>query len=493
MGPRRLLRPIAAGGIQRQSTFALASILAITGVGFISTMVFAHLLGPEIMGGYFLFLAYLGVIELVGDGGLGGAAVKRISEGKEQERYFSAFVFLRTLLFAVVALLLLLAGEIFVDLGSEGLVMPLIFALLASLLFSIGYNGTYGTGQVEVAKTGETLGYVVRVATQILAVILGFGLMGLVGGVIAGFISGALLYSRYLGLRFEGFGQRHLRSLASFSFWIFLASSGGIIFSYTDVIAIGYFLGNADVGIYRTTFQLTAAATFTGIAVQTALFPRFSSWGIRGERGAIERALSRALSYALFLAVPVCLGGMVLGDRLLYYLYGAAFVGGATVLPLLLLSQVVGACLMLISMSLSALNRPDLVFRATATGAILNLVLNVCLIPVLGILGAAAATFISVSLNALLTIRFLRRFVEVRFDLPTIGHIFAASGTMGFLVLVLRLLVPFSHALITMGTVCLGAGAYLLLLFRWNRGLKEELLELLGQIGFPRPPLLDRL
>ena len=57
-------------------------------------MYFARAVGAGVLGAYFLFIAYLGIIGLMADGGIGGAAVKRISEGEEPDAYFSAFVVL---------------------------------------------------------------------------------------------------------------------------------------------------------------------------------------------------------------------------------------------------------------------------------------------------------------------------------------------------------------------------------------------------------------
>ena len=77
--------------IQRQSIITLSSTIALTAIGFLSTIYFAHIMGPAPLGAYFLFLAYFGILNLVGDGGFGGAAIKRISEGKEPNEYLSAF------------------------------------------------------------------------------------------------------------------------------------------------------------------------------------------------------------------------------------------------------------------------------------------------------------------------------------------------------------------------------------------------------------------
>ena len=75
-------------------------------------MYFAHAVGESVLGAYILFVAHLSIFSLVGDVGLGGAVVKRISEGREKNEFFSAFVALRIILLAAsVSALLLVVAE----------------------------------------------------------------------------------------------------------------------------------------------------------------------------------------------------------------------------------------------------------------------------------------------------------------------------------------------------------------------------------------------
>ena len=66
--------------IKRQSVTQLGFTILTTLVGFFSTMLFSHILGKDLMGVYYLFLTYFSIFNLIGDGGFGGAAVKKISE-----------------------------------------------------------------------------------------------------------------------------------------------------------------------------------------------------------------------------------------------------------------------------------------------------------------------------------------------------------------------------------------------------------------------------
>jgi O-antigen/teichoic acid export membrane protein len=74
-------------------------------------MYFTHTIGPAPLGDYYLFLAYFGIFNLIGDGGFGGAAVKWISERTDQNEYMSAFVFLLIVLLSasVPALILMIS------------------------------------------------------------------------------------------------------------------------------------------------------------------------------------------------------------------------------------------------------------------------------------------------------------------------------------------------------------------------------------------------
>jgi O-antigen/teichoic acid export membrane protein len=473
--------------IQRQSMIALSSTIGLTIIGFFSTIYFAHALGPSVLGAYFLFLAYLGIFNLVGDGGFGGAAVKRISEGIEPNEYLSAFAFIRVILLAVSVTVLLFAAPYLKDVTSSGVFFWLLLGLIVSVFSGISGIGVYGSGKVGVAQISSFVDVIIRTLFQIFAVFLGYGVAGLIGGFVAGLIAGGLMNFRYLDLRFIRFRLSHLKNLSGFSFWIFLTASGSLVFSYADTLLIGYFMSNSDVGIYRTAFQLTMIASFTTLAFHTVLYPKISSWGAQGQFTEIENSLARAITYSLLLAIPTCIGGWILGSKLLYYLYGASFVEGAPALVFLLLMQVVNVFMYLGTMSLNALNRPKDAFNITLIAAILNILLDITLIPVMGITGAAIATLIAMSVNALGALILLSRVISVKFEFTSIKNILYASGIMGIIVVCIYVLLPLFHVIAVLAVVIIGAGIYILVLFKLDKEIHNELKDLSVNLGIPWP------
>ena len=475
-------RIMGIGEVQRQSIVSFIWQIAYTFLGMLSTMYFAHTVGAGVLGAYFLFLAYYGIFVLISDGGFGGAVIKRISEGEEQDAYFSAFFVLRSVFVTVVIVALIAFRNYFVDLNDAGIFIWLLMALIVALLYGAVQGGIAGCGKMGIHATCIFIDTISRILIQVAAVFLGYGAAGLVGGFVAGTLVGFLIGLRFLDLRFVRFGWRHIKSLSTFSFWLFLTSGGVIVYTNADTVMIGYFLNNADVGVYRVVMLFTSIAAFTTNALRSTLWPKVSRWGKTGEIAIIEESFSRAINYSLLLAVPIFAGGVLLGDRLLYFFYGAEFADGYTTLVILLIVQVVNVFQFLFTTYLGALDLQKEAFKVTAVAATANIILNFLLIPVIGISGAAIATLVTMGLNAVLARRVLSRSIKIRLEHDSLLNILKASAAMALFVGGYRMFVPLSSVWLTLVPVVLGAGVYGVLILKFDRKIYEELKGIMVQM-----------
>ena len=483
-------RLMSLSAIQRQSTLSLFFTILITVIGFFSTMLFTHILGKDLMGVYYLFLAYYGIFNMIGDGGFGSAAVKRISEGKEQNEYLTAYACLRGILIVVSTVILLTLSPLFVDLQEYNIVLCIIITLASAAFGHTITMGVYGLGHVGINNVGNGLSELARIIIQIGTVLLGYSVYGLIGGYIAGIIISGILCIKYFTFRPAKFGIRHLQSLFAYGFWIFLISTGSIAFSYADTIFIGYFMTNGDVGVYRTAFQFTTAAAFISAAIAPTLTPKISNWSANNQWEKIAPPVSRGITFALILAVPVFTGGLLLADKLLYYFYGADFAAGAVACTILLLVQVISVFITLLGVALTASDHARQSFYATASAALINILLNCILIPILGINGAALATLISYSVNAVLIAYFLKRYITVKIEKRPILNIIISAAVMGLFVFVYKLFVPLDNVILTLIPVCIGAVIYFFLLFKIDRGIRDEIAGMVTTLGLPWPKWL---
>lgn len=471
--------------VQRQSLLTLLSLTSVTAIGYISTMYFAHSLGPAIMGAYFTFLAYYGIFDLIGDGGFGGAAVKRISEGKEQNEYFTAYVTLRCLLLCISLIICTIIFPLLPDLQDSGLMPWMLAALVIGTVYSISTTDIYGTAQVGITQVSNFFNTSFKIIIQVAAVFIGFAVGGLVAGYIAGMVLSILINTRFLRLSFSRYKLTHVKALFTFSFWTFLSSGGSLIFSYADTILIGLFMTQGDVGVYRLAFQLASVSSIIVTAFHTTLYPRISQWHAENSLPRIETALSKALTYCLLLAIPITAGGILLSRQLMYFLYGESFISGADVLIILLFVQIANIFMFLFTMSLNAMDKPRDSFMVTSLSAVLNIFFNILLIPVLGIAGAACATLLTMTVNALLAYRILKPMVMLHVEKRTIFNIFAASGSMALVVFVYLKVFDVTSAFSLGIVILLGSLTYFAILFRLDHAVCDEVQDLMVSMDVP--------
>ena len=481
---------MSLSAIRRQSTLSLFFTALTTLIGFLSTMFFSHMLGKDLMGVYYLFLAYYGIFNMIGDGGFWQAAAKRISEGRDQNAYLTAYACLRSILIIVSTLILLVLSPFFVDLQDYNLIPLIIIALLSAGVFHTITMGVNGLGHVGIYNVGYGFSELARIIIQIVTVLLGFTIYGLIGGFIIGIILSGVICIKYFTFKPAKFGFHHVKSLFIYGFWVFLISTGSTVFAYADSIFIGYFMTNGDVGIYRVAFQFTTAATFITTAIYSTLTPKISNWSANNQWEKIAPPVSRGITFSLILAVPVFIGGLLLADKLLYYFYGADFSVGASACTILLLVQVISVFITLLGVALTASDHARQSFYATATAACLNIILNCVFIPLQGINGAALATLVSYSVNAVLIAYFLKRYITIKIEKRPILHIILAAAVMGLFVIIYKLFVPLDNVLLTLIPVASGSVLYFFLLFKIDRGIRDDIAGIVTAFGLPWPKWL---
>jgi O-antigen/teichoic acid export membrane protein len=135
------------------------------------------------------------------------------------------------------------------------------------------------------------------------------------------------------------------------------------------------------------------------------------------------------------------------------------------------------------TMGLLALDRPKESFEVAVVAAIANILLDITLIPVLGITGAAITTLFTMTLNAVLAYRVLKRTIDVRLEYPSVRNILVASAMMGLFVGAYRLVVPLYSIWLTLVPVAVGAAIYGVVLLRLDRGIHDELQAIAAQMG----------
>jgi len=109
------------------------------------------------------------------------------------------------------------------------------------------------------------------------------------------------------------------------------------------------------------------------------------------------------------------------------------------------------------------------------------------LIPVIGISGAAIATFVTMTINAVLAWRLLSNIIIIQVNLNSLKNILKAGGVMSLLISGYRLIIPLSDVWLTLVPIFLGAIVYGSLLLKLDDKIYDELKKIAVQMNVVWP------
>ncbi len=277
-----------------------------------------------------------------------------------------------------------------------------------------------------------------------LAVVLtGVGAAALVAFLVAAFLVRRLELLRALP---RGPSPRVLPDLLQFSLPI---AAGGVLFDLAervDVLMIGFYLDESAVGVYSSASTI-ARFLFLFLASTMPVVATLSAEHAgRGSVEEIARLQRTTARWMLFSTGPFAAGFLLFPEEAITILFGREFAAGAASLRILIPACLVPILAGPIGLFLDALGKSRWSLGNMIVRTSLNVLLNLVLIPRLGIAGAALGTLISlVVANGLFWIQ-LGTLVPLRGNYAGWGRpllvLLAASGSSWATAAVLRLVLP---------------------------------------------------
>lgn len=243
----------------------------------------------------------------------------------------------------------------------------------------------YAAGSVAFAlvSIAATVTLVLGARLGVPGVLLGQLCGAVVGGVIC-FLASRDLYR----LRFD---RGRLHEMLAFSLPLVPSSMGLFVTLYIDRIAIKELMTVADVGLFGVGYRVASVVSLLVMGVGMALTPVI--YARYRDPGAPE-GLARTFRYFVASALLLGLVLAVFAPEIVSLVAAAEFHAGAAVVPLLAPALLLSA-MNAFAPGLSIAKRTGTLAAITIAGGVLNTVLTFVMIPVWGIVGAAAATLVT--------------------------------------------------------------------------------------------------
>lgn len=372
---------------------ALASgELVARAVGFVVTLYLARTLGVGAYGQIEVALAVFSYLQLLLDGGLDTIAVRTVARDPSSRQRFAANLLGIRLVMAGV----LLAGATLLTVSTWGAspVWALVprFAL-AVLPLAASSNWAFQADQHMRAIAARTIVSQVAYAGLVLTLVHGPGDVGMVpltfvAGTTLGIALLAGWYVRRFGRPRIALERRFLAEVVPQAWPVALSGALRTISYNFDLLIIGFVFPSLGAGLYAAAYRLLSLPLLGYATLSTALLPMMAR--LEG-RARLRTSAAQALlvgSSSVTVAVLV----HQFARPLLTLTNGPAYGDAAPILALLAWSIPLTAFGSVFRLLLLTTHRQRQDLAVVATAGVLNVALNLLLIPRLGLAGAAMAT-----------------------------------------------------------------------------------------------------
>ncbi len=223
-------------------------------------------------------------------------------------------------------------------------------------------------------------------------------------------LAAALLCTRYLLRRNRisaDEGEPSVGRRAVFKeFWLFttprgLASMFSVIILWFDTLLIGAMRSSAEAGIYASATRYLALGQFIGVAIAQVVGPKLSEVLASDDHRRARAVYATTTWWLMALAWPLYLTMIVHAPTLLS-VFGPGYQEAQAVMVILGASMLVATLVGPVDVVLLMAGKSSWNLLNTIAAVVVNVVLNLILIPRYGITGAAAAWSASILLNNLL-------------------------------------------------------------------------------------------
>ncbi len=389
-----------ARSVARQASLLMLASTAQKVISFLAFTVAARVLGVDGVGTYFYALSLSSLAGAWTDLGLTPLVIRAFAHSEEEGwKYVRRAMVAKVVLIPVTALSALVYTGFAIPSG-EGL-LPFIaialFVMAEDAVSLLGYGILRGRQRLEKESLGMVLGQLLSSAALVAAVLLGFGVFGALLALAFGsawHVVWSIIWVRRLGWRsFRGETVRW-RVLVYQAMPFALAGLFVRVYSSVDAVLLRQWQGASTVGHYAVAYKLTYALQFLPLAFVAALYPALSAAHAREDEAALVHTSLGSWRFMALLGFPLAAALSAFASRLVPWVYGDAFAPAALVLSVL--AWVLPSIFLDFPIG-SYLNATHQAARKTiAMGAtmVVNVALNLVLVPRFGALGAAWAAVV---------------------------------------------------------------------------------------------------
>lgn len=364
----------------------------------------ARILGAEQWGVFSYAVSLSALFAVFSDTGISAVLTRESAKGSETRATYFATTFVLKLLLVVISALIMFLG--IPRVAPFELSSVLLGAIILLFVFD-AFRGFLTSFFRSLEKMEwEAL---VNIVTQFIILVFGFMIfrkvftpeslaLAYAAGALGGLLLALIMVRSYFRGIFSHVDRGIFKEIIKTAWPFSIAGILSIVMLNTDTVMLGWFTSIEGVGYYAAAQKPILFLYVVPSLLAGGFFPVLARYAY-GDPQKFRQVLERGLSAILLLAFPLAAGTVLIAPDVVHLLFGIGYLPAVSALRILALTIITTFPMHLLYYGLFAYNKQRDLTLLGFGGVVANVILNTLLIPILGIEGAAWATFATQIVN----------------------------------------------------------------------------------------------
>ena len=374
--------------------------------GYIFIYLITYYLGSEGMGIYSISNAFLLILTVFSVVGLDSASIRFISESSSINKCRLTYLKILSIIFPVsflISLIFFSSGSFlaifFNDNNLNNSIKYISFGIIPLAIVYVNSETLRGFKNIKL-YTFFKFALIPCLASIILFVLNKFGYYNVESPIISYLISiyivcvisTLILFNKFNVLKSPN-SQRNisLKYLLNISIPMLLTTSMFYIIQWTDTLVLGYYESTSNIGIYNVAIKMSMASSIMLFSINSIAAPKYSELFFSDRLDEFKSTVKYSSKLIFWLSCPIIIV-IFLNSEFFLSIFGNEFINAKYSLWILLLGQFFNILCGSVGYILMMTGNEKILRNIIIISALINIILNILLIPVFGILGAAIAS-----------------------------------------------------------------------------------------------------
>jgi O-antigen/teichoic acid export membrane protein len=359
----------------------------------------ARILGPQGFGIFNFALAIVSFFVIFSNLGISDITTRELAKDSEKIKHYPGILLLRILL-SIGAFIIIFIVSFF--LTQDEYIRKIIWILGIYVLTHNFLIVVYSFFRARRQMKYEAL---IRISEAFLAAVLGFLILSQSPSAMSlsyAFLSASLFVALFSIFFFSAI-IRPVWISWDFNLWknflkvswpIGIAYAFGMVYIRIDSVMMGFLGQITEVGWYSAAYKIAGALIVPSSLIGASFFPVLSKL-FNESKEKFQETFKFYIKLMIILAIAVAIIGLIFSSYIINLFYGQMFSPAVLALQILIIMSALNYIYGPFYLILIAANKQKKVFQISFIGALINIVLNIILIPYYSLYGAAIATSIT--------------------------------------------------------------------------------------------------